>query len=106
MSAYVPASEYQGGSMNDGIRSSTKALEMTMNHRCGVATRQIEGACDCAAARVAENRPCTDVAIRRLSVHSAGLLERQRLSSPRRSTRTYPRPESPETNSLVSADSS
>src|SRR5216684_3602234 len=77
MSAYVPASEYQGGSMNDGIRSSTNAPEMTMNHRCSTATRQIEGARDGAAARVAEKRPCTDVAIRPLSVHRAGLLERR-----------------------------
>src|SRR5258708_27645051 len=68
MSAYVPASEYQGGSMNDGIRSSTNAPEMTMNHRCSTATRHIEGVRDGAAARVAEKRPCTEVAIRPLSV--------------------------------------
>src|SRR6266851_8438306 len=68
MSAYVPASEYQGGSMNDGIRSSTNAPEMTMSHRCSTATRQIEGVRDGAASRVAENRPSTRVAIRRLSV--------------------------------------
>src|SRR5258708_25059463 len=67
MSAYVPASEYQGGSMNDGIRSSTNAPEMTMNHRCSTATRHIEGVRDGAAARVAEKRPCTEVAIRPLS---------------------------------------
>src|SRR5258706_10851813 len=100
MSAYVPASEYQGGSMKDGIRSTTNAPEMTMHHGCSTATRQIEGARDGAAARVAEKRPFTSVAIRRLSVHRDGLLERHRLSSPRRSTRTYPRLESPETNRL------
>src|SRR6266851_7328981 len=75
MSAYVPASEYQGGSMNDGIRSSTNAPEMTMNHRCSTATRQIGGVRDGAASRVAEKRPSTDVAIRPLSVQRAGMPE-------------------------------